>query len=348
MSTEGYRYGKIGCSMTMTESQELPAPPRLIPAMVAGFDAIANHILLITFPLGLDLLIWLAPHLRLKVLIEAFLAEIALFTANDGPEFTSMIEAGKEVWLQMAERINLVAAVRSYPVGVPSLMTSSLPLETPIGAPKMLDINSLGFAALIFLLFIVAGLVIGTLYYSLVSQAAILGALNWKQALIEWPRTSLHVVLLALVWAFLFFIVSIPASCLISVASLVGFSIGQFSILLYGGFLIWLLFPLLFSAHGIFTNHLSVMTSIRKSIRMTSATLPNTVLFVVSVIVLTQGLDMLWRVPPADSWLTLLGITGHAFVVTGLLSASFVYYRDAQHWINRVDQQIQMLGNSDN
>jgi hypothetical protein len=332
----------------MTESQELPAPPRLIPAMVAGFDAIANHILLITFPLGLDLLIWLAPHLRLKVLIETFLAEITLFTENDGPELTNMIEVGKEVWLQMAERINLIVAVRSYPFGVPSLMTSSLPLETPMGAPKMLDIKSAGFAVLIFLLFIIVGLVIGSLYYSLVSQAAILGDIQWKQALLEWPRTSLQVILLALIWAGLFFVVSIPASCLISVATLAGFSFGQFSILLYGGFLIWLIFPLLFSAHGIFANHLNVLSSIRTGIRMTNATLSNTVLFVVSVIVLTQGLDMLWRVPPADSWLTLLGISGHAFVVTGLLSASFVYYHDAQRWINRVDQQIQMLGNSDN
>jgi hypothetical protein len=182
----------------------------------------------------------------------------------------------------------------------------------------------------------------------LVSQAALLGAIHWTQALTEWPRTSLQVFLLALIWAGLFFVVSIPASCLVSVATLAGFSLGQLSILLYGGFLIWLIFPLLFSAHGIFANHTNVLSSIRAGIRMTSATLPNTVLFVVSVIVLTQGLDLLWRVPPADSWLTLLGIIGHAFVVTGLLSASFVYYRNAQQWINRMDQQIQLSIKTDN
>ncbi len=326
----------------MTESQELPAPPRLIPAMVAGFDAIANHILLISFPILLDVMLWLAPHMRLKSVIEAFLAEIALFTRNDGPELSSMIEAGRDIWLQMAEHINLVVALRSYPVGVPSLMSSSLPLETPFGSPKMLDIPSIGIAILIIFLFILLGLLIGSFYYLLVSQAALSGAVRWSQALSEWPRAALNVVLLALIWAGLFFIVSIPASCLISVATLAGFSIAQLSILLYGGFLIWLVFPLLFSAHGIFANRMNVLSSIRAGIRMTSATLPNTVLFVVTVIVLTQGLDLLWRIPPADSWFTILGIVGHAFVVTGLLSASFVYYRGAQQWIARIDQKIRL------
>ena len=92
-------YGKIGSSMAMIDSQELPAPPRLIPALVEGFDAITNHILVIFFPIALDLLIWFAPHLRLKNLIETILMEMTLFTTNEGPELESMIDAGSEVWL---------------------------------------------------------------------------------------------------------------------------------------------------------------------------------------------------------------------------------------------------------
>jgi hypothetical protein len=68
---------------------------------------------------------------------------------------------------------------------------------------------------------------------------------------------------------------------------------------------------------------------------------------VLSVFVLTQGLDILWRIPPSNSWLTLLGIAGHAFVTTGLLSASFVYYRDADRWARNLHQRVQSLSNSD-
>ena len=102
----------MGCSMAMTDTQKQPAPPRLIPALVAGFDAIANHIYLIIFPLGLDVLIWLAPHLRLKSLIEALIAQMASFSVNEAPELTNMVEIGNEVWLQMAERLNLLMVLR--------------------------------------------------------------------------------------------------------------------------------------------------------------------------------------------------------------------------------------------
>jgi hypothetical protein len=47
-------------------------------------------------------------------------------------------------------------------------------------------------------------------------------------------------------------------------------------------------------------------------------------------------LDLLWGVPTEASWLLLLGILGHAFVTTGLLASSFVYYRDALRWIREM------------
>jgi len=331
-------YGKIGSSMTMTDSQELPAPPRLIPALVEGFDAITNHIFLIIFPVALDLMIWFAPHLRLKNLIETTLMEMTLFAANEGPELTGMIDAGREVWLLMAEQINLAIALRSYPVGIPSLMSSLLPLETPLGVPWMLEISSVGYALLITIVLFGIGLIIGTLYYQVVAQSVLDGNLHWKTIFSEWPRSSLRVIFLALVWIGLFLVVSIPASCLVSLTTLAGFSLGQLTILLYGGFLLWLIFPLLFSAHGIFVNQLSVWHSIRSGVRITNATLPTTILFFASVFLLTQGLDVLWRIPPANSWLSLLGIAGHAFVVTSLLSASFVYYRDADRWVTSMSE----------
>jgi hypothetical protein len=34
-------------------------------------------------------------------------------------------------------------------------------------------------------------------------------------------------------------------------------------------------------------------------------------------------------------------LAGHAFIATGLLSASFVYYRDARQWIKQLAEQTQ-------
>ena len=65
---------------------------------------------------------------------------------------------------------------------------------------------------------------------------------------------------------------------------------------------------------------------------LTRMTLPTTSFFFLSVLVLSEGMNILWRVPPENSWLTLLGVAGHAFITSALLAASFVYYRDADHW----------------
>jgi hypothetical protein len=81
-------------------------------------------------------------------------------------------------------------------------------------------------------------------------------------------------------------------------------------------------------------------------VRITNATLPTTVLFFLSIFVLTQGLDILWQIPPSSSWLSLLGIAGHAFIVSGLLSASFVYYRDADRWVTSMSSPMKTIESS--
>jgi hypothetical protein len=343
-STERYRYGKMIASMAMTDSQEIPAPPRLIPALVAGFDAITNHISVILFPIVFDVFIWFAPHLRMKVLIENIVADMVKLAASESVELADMVEVGKDAWLQIADQINLTIALRSYPVGVPSLMASARPLETPVGIPLMIDVPNIGYALIIVFLLMGLGMILGTFYYQLVCSAALGGDLLWRRLLQEWPGTSLKVMLLALTWAVLFLLVSIPASCFISIVALIGFSMGQLALLLYGGFLIWLIFPLLFSAHGIFVKKLAVWPSIRLGIRITNSTLPTTVLFILSAFILVQGFNMLWRIPPDSSWFYLLGVGGHAFIVTGILAASFVYYRDAERWVTSVRIKAQTSG----
>ena len=47
----------------------------------------------------------------------------------------------------------------------------------------------------------------------------------------------------------------------------------------------------------------------------------------------SELLNKLWMMPAPDSWLLLLGVGGHAFVVTGLIVASFIYYREGLRWM---------------
>jgi hypothetical protein len=70
-------------------------------------------------------------------------------------------------------------------------------------------------------------------------------------------------------------------------------------------------------------------------------TLPTSGLFLLLYIIISQGLAFLWRSPADNSWLTLVGIAGHAFITTALLSASFIYYRDMNAWLQAILERMQ-------
>jgi hypothetical protein len=97
--------------------------------------------------------------------------------------------------------------------------------------------------------------------------------------------------------------------------------------------MLWFLVPLLFSPHGIFINQQNAFASIMTSVRMVRYYLPGTSLFLLALLVISNGLNILWRVPPSSSWMMVIGIFGHAFIYTSLLAASFSYYRGGFDWM---------------
>jgi hypothetical protein len=76
------------------------------------------------------------------------------------------------------------------------------------------------------------------------------------------------------------------------------------------------------------------------SLQMTRFTLPTSSMFVLTVFLLSFGLNFLWSIPPQDSWITLLGIFGHSFVTTALLAGSFIYYRDMNSWLQAAIERL--------
>ena len=321
--------------MKTVDSPTAMAHPKPIASFLAGFDSITNHIWLISFPVVLDLIIWLGPHFRIQSLIEAINAQITLTSGSGISPSTESAQMSKEFWSFAAERFNLLTMLRSIPVGIPSLMAGSSPIQMPLGEAASIDFPSGMSALAIWILFSLIGLVLGTFYYIVVSQASLNGKVNLKQAFGQWPGASLQVVALALFWVLLFLAITLPASCIISFFLASGMPLGQVALFLLFGFLLWIFFPLLFSAHGIVVYRLNILASVRNSMRVTRLNLPAASLFFLIVLVVSQLMDIIWRWPKEDSWFTLIGILGHAFVSTGLLAASFIFYRDANQWLQK-------------
>ena len=328
--------------MKTAQAQAVLAPPSLLGSLRAGFDATTNHLSLLLIPVVLDLFLWLGPHLQLKRLIEGMLSGISRQPGFANPETADLLQFSAQYWSLLAERLNLFSAFRAYPVGIPSLMIVSQPVTTPFGSPISWQISSLGMSIGLWLVLFLTGLIIGTLYFSLVSQVILTGKPSLRESLSHIPWASFEIFKLSLYFIGFVILLTLPLSCLASLLVMTGLPMGQLSLILFFALAAWMFLPFLFSPHGIFILQIPARASIQESFRLTRATLPKTVFFFLLLVAIDEGLSILWLVPQGHSWLTVIGVLGHAFVVTGLVAASFVYYRDANRWLQRILQQAQL------
>jgi hypothetical protein len=323
-----------------TQSQGMQPPPSLMAALRGGFNAITNHIGLISFPLVLDLLLWMGPQVRLTRLIQSVVEQMAEFYSQAEMEAAEFLAAGEEMWSLLADSFNLAIGLRTYPIGVFSLMSSRLPVETPLGSPMIWEIDTLGGVVLGWLVISVMGLAAAALYFKLVAQATLNDRVDLTEALFQWRWTFIQFLILTLLWFVFIILIGIPGSILLSLMVFTASPVILCVFVLFLGFMFAVLIPLLLTPHGIVVSEKSIFEAIKSSVRIVRLTLPATSMFFLAAVVLSEGLDILWRVPAEDSWLTLVGIIGHAFITTALLAASFIFYRDAKNWAESVYQKV--------
>ncbi|UCE00154.1 MAG: hypothetical protein JSV42_05390 [Chloroflexota bacterium] len=323
----------------------LPPAPNLIGAIRSGFDAITRHIILILFPIILDLVLWAGPRLKLTSLIQSTADRFFTLYSLQDPGMAEFIQPLQAVWSEFAEQFNMLALLRTYPVGITSLLVAQLPINSPVGVLTSWEINTLGSAFLAFILVGLIGICLGTLYFQVVAQAAIIGDISWREAVNQWPWASLQMFFLTALWIVFLLLITIPGSFLVSLVLLSGFSYAQCALIIFAAVIFWMILPFVFSPHGILINRQNFLSSVKISANLIRRTLPTTILFIIAVFLISKGLDILWRAPLETSWLLLIGILGHAFITTALLASSFVYYQDALRWMREImrARQLKMI-----
>lgn len=316
--------------------EELPPPPGVMGSLRAGFEAVASHISLILLPALLDIFLWLGPRLSVYRLLDPSLQRIFEQTPrsmNSTPELQALMS-------EMVERFNLfslIGKLQTFPIGVSSLLAQTMPVETPLGSQPVVHISSVpGFLGLSFVLTL-AGWVLGGLYFQRVSGVA----LGDKAIGMGMTRVVLQSLLLSFLWTIGLVGFIVPLMFVLALLTMLSplLASGALFILFVVSF--WVIVPLFFVPHGIFVRRQNAFYSIFTSVRMARFALPTSGLFVLCWFLLTIGLNYLWSVPPENSWMTLVGIAGHAFITTALLAASFVYYRDMNAWLQTIFERLQ-------
>jgi hypothetical protein len=316
-----------------TETNVLPPPPGIIRSLRNGFDTIATHITAILMPVAIDLWLWLGPRLSMDQIAQPILKEFNSMAASSGFS-QSDINSALSLYNQFFQQLNLFGILRTFPIGVFSLMTTKMPLQTPWGAPAVIQVDTfehlLGWVVLLTL----GGWLLGSLYFRWIA------ALVAPESLPSAGRAVLQTFFFSVVWSLLAWALGLPLLSLLYLFFTINPVLGDVILLILGFLSMWLIVPIFFAPHGMFIKKQNALTSIFTSFQLTRFTLPTTSLFVLTVVMLGIGLNFLWSFPSDDSWLSLVGILGHAFITTALLASSFVYYRDMSEWLQTVFERL--------
>ncbi len=154
-----------------------------------------------------------------------------------------------------------------------------------------------------------------------------------------YSRQLVQTVLMTLMVLALLISVTLPVLVLLSIFYLINPAVAQTVLTLILFAAIWFVVPMAFSPHGIYASQKSAPQAVINSIQLVRRYLPGTGLFLLVALLLTQGLNLLWAAPPASSWMLLLGIGGHAFIITALIASSFVYYRGGMYFMQQMQER---------
>lgn len=321
--------------MERTSTEGFPPPPGIINSLKAGFDAIAAHIYAIFLPILLNLFFWLGPRLRMDAFFNSIKADMVNIWRTGGvpaAEIQKMIDSYEKI----LPTINFFWLVRTLPIGISSLIFPESTGATPLGNPVALQAGFFSIIGWGFLLTLI-GWIGGGLYFRSVARIAME---NNEEVSVGLFRALVQTIMLSIAFTVLSLVIGLPIIFILSLVLQFNEFLANILVLVLSLASMWLIVPLFFWPHGVFVKRQNFITSVITSVQMARFTLPTSSMFVLAVFLLTAGLNYLWTIPPQDSWMTLFGIFGHAFVTTGLLAASFIYYRDMNNWLQKVMDRV--------
>ncbi len=321
--------------MEVSRIENLPPPPGVISSIKAGFDTIASHITAMFLPMLLNLFLWLGPRLRINALFDLIRNDAILNWQTRG---ASAVEIQRFIdWYdKTVPMLNLFWLLRTFPIGVSTLMFPQEPSRTPLGDANILQVSMISLLGWMFLLTLI-GWIGGGLYFRTVSRLA---TANKDDQPISISRSIIQTILISILWGILTTMIAVPIFIVLALAAQFNPFVANIFVLFLSLASMWVIVPLFFWPHGVFVRKQNVITSIISSVQMARFTLPTSSMFVLAVFLLSFGLNFLWSIPPENSWITIVGILGHSFVTTALLAGSFIYYRDMNIWLQGVIEKL--------
>ena len=305
--------------------------PKVFKAIKAGFDSLSSHVWLLLFPIALDLFFLFGKRLLISDQINSFLSN---FIPPEGMT-AELLATWEELKLLLSETIknfSLTSFLRSYPIGIPSLLSNRNLSVSPLGEYSTAQVSASG-TVLTVLGFSVIGFLLGVLYLYAIQKST-----KTNQTKDTWQSFSkqlLTLILIPLVLIVIALVIFVPVLVIISVLTAIIPLLGSIGSFLFYIFVLSAGIPLIFTAHEILLYGTSFKDAIKESIKVVRPTNMKTSSFLFLVLLVSYITNFLWQIPEDGSYMLLVSILGHAVVSTILWIASFHFYEDARNCVHQ-------------
>jgi hypothetical protein len=312
----------------------------IIDTLSAGFDRTAKRLWLIVLPVLLDICIWLGPRLTVaKLARDATL--LLPDVAEMGEQYAATIEMMRRWLTDAGSTTNMMAMLSMRMLGLPSLTDALAPKSLPFGiVQRSIEIPSWSAFVGVALLLTVLSLLMGCFCLSFIAQDARDGEMNpvvagrdgLAYALQVAGRSWLRLMTLVLVATLAIIVVGSGVAVVSGLLAVFSTDLAGLTLSLFGwGFLSLSTYGAVvffFTSRALILDDMGVLRSIWNALNVVHRAFLPTIGFILLISVLQTGLLYIWRMLATSSVGTLAGILGNAYVSTGLVMASFIFYRD--------------------
>ena len=304
----------------------------IIDSISTGYRFVSQRPGLLLLPLLLDALLWVLPRWSVGPLLGR-LADFYTGLAED-PELAEGSPFALDQMGEILEIFGQTSNLAQFLVNgllyhVPSLLAT---LPNIKETHPSIEIDSIGAAGLLSLLFGLAGLLIGATYMNLLAQNLPIGeaqkalSLNILAGRIvrHWLRTIGFLILFGLGLLMIY----IPGVIGITVLALISPVLGSGALFLFAGLIVVILLYLYFVSTALVLDDLAIGHAVRRSIFLVRRNFWTTVGFVLLTTLISTGMGLLFR--QITQWHTLgvaFATLGNTFIGTGLAMSLLVFYR---------------------
>ncbi|MBN1122357.1 MAG: hypothetical protein JXJ17_14880 [Anaerolineae bacterium] len=316
-----------------SEKANTPTPPvGVIESLTRGFETVAGSLVLILLPLLLDLFLWVGPRLDFRPAFASYYYDLwEPMVASMDTEMQSGLKQFGDQILELSETM----PDQYLPIfGMPSLMAWREAEPLPFGyIPPVWEVRTSVDVLGANVLSLLAGFVLFGCYITVIAERVKSGKTKFGRVLARLPINLIWLGLFFVTAFIILFLIYIPfllvSASFLLVSELLSAVINFLGLIL----IFWIAAYVVFTIHGIFLNERGLFRSLWDSIRVVQWNMPQTITLFLLVAILSTALSRIWLLAPVGSWTALLAIGGNAFVQTGLIAATFFYYKDRyRYW----------------